>query len=94
MPSEASADQHIKLLAKLALEMLDVGVAVVLHRLIVLAGVVHQHVKGAASQEELVGGVVDLLAAKIPHVEAKAPAIGLREIVVIPATETRGNRTD
>jgi len=36
---------------------------------VIAAGVVDQHVQGTPGQKELVGGVIDLLAAEVPRVE-------------------------
>jgi len=43
--------------------------ALVMDGPVIAAGVVDQHVQGTPGQKELVGGVIDLLAAEVPRVE-------------------------
>ncbi len=57
-----------------ALDQVQPVVGVVL--LLALAAVEHQQVEAAPGQEELVGGVHDLLAAKVPNVEPNRLAAG------------------
>ena len=46
------------------------------------AGIDHQHIEGPFGEKELVGGVVDLLAAKVPDVGAEGGTVG---VVKLPA---------
>ncbi len=47
---------------------------------VVLAGVGDEEVEGAFGEEELVGGMVDFLAAEVPDVDAEGVAAGMGEV--------------
>ena len=49
--------------------------AFVRYRLVVFTSVIDQHIKRAAGQKELVSGVIDLLPAEVPDVQAKGPSV-------------------
>ena len=51
--------------------------------LVVFAGVVNQQIERAAGQEELVSGVIDLLAAEVPDVQAKEASVFQPEFVAV-----------
>ncbi len=57
--------------------------AFVRHRFVVFTSVIDEHIKRAVGQKELVRGVIDLLPAEVPDVQAKGPSVAHPEFVPV-----------
>jgi hypothetical protein len=62
----------------------------VMHGPAAVSGIVHQNVERALGEKKLVGGVINLLAAKIPHIQTEGPALGIGKFMTVDVDPPRG----
>ncbi len=61
-----------------------------MHSFTIVSCVVNQDVEGALGEEELVGGMIDLLAAKVPHVELKGLSLAIGKLMAVDVDSLGG----